>query len=184
MNSLKSLAINCGPLSEMMRWFGVRVFLLGGLENDLDVGFPHRLAQVPVHDRAAVAVQHAAEVVEGARDVDVGNVDMPMLMRLGRLFEARPFQRLFAVPLAQQARPAQHPPDARRADGHDVGVEHHERQPPVALQRMLAIKVYDGLFFPLFEPEIPGNPNRCARWRSRSAGARNRTCWARCRANR
>ena len=58
----------------------------------------------------------------------------------------------------QQARPAQYPPDARRADGHDVVVEHHERQPPVALQRMLAIEVEDGLFFPLFEPEISGNP--------------------------
>ena len=84
---------------------------------------------------------------------------MPMLMRLQRLLEARPFQRRFAPPLAQQARPAQHPPDARRADGHDVGVEHHERQPPVALQRMLAIKVEDGLLFPLLEPEIPGNPS-------------------------
>ena len=39
-----------------------------------------------------------------------------------------------------------------------VGVEHHERQPPVALQRMLAIKVENGLLFPLLEPEIPENP--------------------------
>ena len=39
---------------------GLRIFLLGGLENDLDIDFPHRLAQVPLHDRTAVAVQHAA----------------------------------------------------------------------------------------------------------------------------
>ncbi len=37
---------------------------------------------------------------------------------------------------------------------HDVGVEHHECQPPLAFQRRLAIKVEEDLFPPLFEPEI------------------------------
>ena len=92
MNSLKSLAINRGPVVGDDARFGIRIFLLGGLEDNLDIGLPHRLAQVPMHNRTAVAVQHAAEVVERARDVDVGNVDMPMLMRFPRLLEARPFQ--------------------------------------------------------------------------------------------
>ncbi len=87
---------------------------------------------------------------------------MPMLMRLQRLLEARPFQRRFAPPLAQQARPAQHPPDARRADGHDVGVEHHERQPPVALQRMLAIKVEDGRFSHSWSQKSRGTQALCS----------------------
>ena len=66
MNSLQSLARNCGPLSEIMRGLAWGVFFLGGLENDLDVGLSHRLAQVPVHDPTAVAVEYAAQVIERA----------------------------------------------------------------------------------------------------------------------
>jgi len=35
---------------------GVRIFLSGSLENDLDLGLGHRLAQIPVDNRPAVAV--------------------------------------------------------------------------------------------------------------------------------
>ena len=54
-NSWKSLARNCGPLSEMMRGRNVRVSLIGTLQNDLDVRLLHRLAQVPVHHQTAAA---------------------------------------------------------------------------------------------------------------------------------
>ena len=158
MNSLKSLAMNCGPLSEMIRGLASGYFSLARLQNDLDVGLGHRLAQIPVHDGAAVAVQHAAQVVERPADVDVGNVDMPMLVRLRRLLEARPFLRRLAVPLAQQSRLAQHPPHAGRTHRHDVGVQHHERQPPVAFQRILQMEIDDRLLLPILQPEVPGNP--------------------------
>ena len=75
------------------------MLLLGRFENDFDVGLPHPLAQIPVHNRTAEAVQHATQVVERPRDVDVAHVDVPMLMRLGRLLEAGPFLRRFRVPL-------------------------------------------------------------------------------------
>ena len=52
MNSLKSLAMNCGPLSEMIRGRASGYFSLRPLENDLDVGLRHALAQIPVHDRS------------------------------------------------------------------------------------------------------------------------------------
>src|SRR5664279_2665490 len=61
---------------------GVRVPLFGCLQNDLDLSLRHGLAQSPVDDRPAVAVQHTAQVVERAADVDVGNIDMPVLVRL------------------------------------------------------------------------------------------------------
>ena len=40
----------------------------------------------------------------------------------------------------QQSRVAEHAIDAGRADRHDIGVEHHEGQPAIAFQRMLAWK--------------------------------------------
>jgi hypothetical protein len=48
--------------------------LLRALEDGLDVDFAHLLADLPMNDEAAVAVQHGAEVVEDAADVEVGNV--------------------------------------------------------------------------------------------------------------
>jgi hypothetical protein len=42
-------------------------------------------------DETAEAVQNAARVVEGAAHVDVGNIDMPMLMRLRWLLESSTF---------------------------------------------------------------------------------------------
>ena len=64
MNSLKSLAMNCGPLSEMIRGLAAGYFSLAPFQNDLDVGLGHRLAQVPVDDKTAVAIQNAAQVIE------------------------------------------------------------------------------------------------------------------------
>ena len=52
----------------------------------------------------------------------------------------------------------QPPPNARRTDGHNVSVEHHERQPPIALQRVLQMKPDDCFFLPRLQPEITGNP--------------------------
>ena len=69
----------------------LRVLLLRGFENDFDVGFRHRLAQIPVHDKAAETIQHAAQIVERAGNVDIGDIDMPVLVRLRWLREADPF---------------------------------------------------------------------------------------------
>ena len=90
MNSLKSRAMNCGPLSEMMRGFASGYFSLARCKNYFDIRFPHRLAQIPMHEETAEPVQNAAQVIERAAEVDVGNVDMPVLVRLQRLLEARP----------------------------------------------------------------------------------------------
>jgi hypothetical protein len=48
-------------------WQRLRAFLLCPLQDDLDVRLRHRLPQVPVDKVPAVAVQDAAQVVEGAR---------------------------------------------------------------------------------------------------------------------
>ena len=64
-----------------------RVLLLGSLQNHFDVGFSHGLPEIPMHEETAEPIQNAAQVIEGAAQVDVGNVDMPVLVRLQRLLE-------------------------------------------------------------------------------------------------
>ena len=46
-------------------------FLPGPLQNDFHIFFSHCLAQFPVNDVAATAVQYAAQVVKSAADIDL-----------------------------------------------------------------------------------------------------------------
>ena len=69
----------------------LRVLFLGAFQNYFDIRFPHRLAQIPMHEETAEPVQNAAQVIERATQVDVGNVNMPVLMRLQGLLETAPF---------------------------------------------------------------------------------------------
>ena len=61
---MNSLAMNWGPLSEMTRGFNPRKPLFGPFQNDLDIRFRHLLAQIPMNQETAVAVQDAAQVRE------------------------------------------------------------------------------------------------------------------------
>jgi hypothetical protein len=62
--------------------FNAGLPLFGSFQNDLNVGLRHLLAQIPMNQETAVAVQDAAQVVERRTNVQVGNIDMPMLVRL------------------------------------------------------------------------------------------------------
>ena len=57
MNSLKSLAMNCGPLSLMIRGRCVGELFPSPLHDGFHVALGHALANLPVDDRAAVAVE-------------------------------------------------------------------------------------------------------------------------------
>src|SRR5215467_538188 len=98
MNSLKSRAMNCGPLSEMIRGFASGYFSYSSLQDHFDIGFSHRLTQIPIHEETTESIQNAAQVIEGAAQVDVGNVDMPVLMGLQRLLETGSLARWLALP--------------------------------------------------------------------------------------
>ena len=63
-----------------------------------------------------------------------------------------------------------------RTHRHDVCAERHERQPALALQRVLQMKADDGLLLPILQPEVAGEPSRCARSPSRSVPASRRPC--------
>ena len=47
--------------------------------------------------------------------------------------------------------------DAGRADGDDVGIEHHECEPAVAFQRMPGVEIKDCFLLPVFQPPIAGD---------------------------
>jgi hypothetical protein len=111
-----------------------------------------------MQDRTTVTIQHAAQVIEGPAEVEVGNIDMPMLMRLQRLLETGSFARRFAFPPRQQPGLLQHSPNTRRTDRHHPSIQHHERQPPITFQRILQMEIDDRFFLPLLQPEIAGNP--------------------------
>ena len=77
--------------------------------------------------------------VKRAADVQVGDIDVPMTVRPRRAGGSPcPFcDGLPLTPLEQPGR-LQHPIDARRADGHHIGVEHHVGQAAIAFQGMIA----------------------------------------------
>lgn len=137
---------------------GFGMFLLSPLQYDFDFDFGHGRTNLPVYDGTAEAVQNATQVVESAADIYVGNVDMPMFMRLLRLVEARTLLRCFPIPGAQETCTSKYTPDARGADGHDIGIQHHESQTPTSFPGVPVIEIDDGLLLPRQEPKIPGNP--------------------------
>ena len=137
--------------------FGVGIFFQAALEDDFDVGLSHCLAQFPVDDCARTAVEQRAEVEKGPGDVDVGDIDVPVLMRGKRLHEAGAFKRGLRLPGVQQPRALEHAIGARGAHRHDVAIQHHEGKPAIALQREPMVEVDDGILFPLLEPVITGN---------------------------
>ncbi len=72
-------------------WPGVGVGFAGALDDGFHVGFLHFLADFPVDDEAAAAVEERAEEVKGAGDVEVADIDVPVFVGLQRLDEAGAF---------------------------------------------------------------------------------------------
>jgi hypothetical protein len=48
-------------------------------------------SQGPVHNHTAVAIEYAAQIVEGAAEVEIRDVNVPVLMDRGGLFKALAF---------------------------------------------------------------------------------------------
>jgi hypothetical protein len=50
------------------------------LQDDFSIGLLHGWANVPGEDGSGAAIEDRAEVIESAGDVDVGEVDVPVVM--------------------------------------------------------------------------------------------------------
>ena len=63
---------------------GMRAGILfaGALQDDLDVNLFHRFANFPMHDRPTAAVQNAAHVIKRTGEIEITDVEMPVIVRL------------------------------------------------------------------------------------------------------
>jgi len=73
-----------------------------------------------------------------------------MLVRFQWLYEALALTGGSTKAILEQAGGFEHPVDSRGTDRHQVAVQHHERQAPVALQRILVEKGDNCLPLPIF----------------------------------
>src|SRR5579871_3003330 len=111
-----------------------------------------------MNGEAGVAIEEAAEVVEGAGNVDVRDIHVPVFVRAQRRNEALTLGgRLGGMPI-EQASLLEDTVNAGGTTGSDVLVEHHEGQSAVALQREEGMEVADGLFFLVIQPVVAWNP--------------------------
>ena len=111
----------------------------------------------PMHDVPAVAVEDAAQMIEGAADVQVAEIDVPVTVRTAGPMEALPFPFVGRRRPPQPIGRLQQPIDRGRAGRRHVVVEHHERQPSIALQGVFTLVVEDGSLLRLREPVVAGN---------------------------
>jgi hypothetical protein len=128
--------------------------LAGSLQDELDLGLRHRLADVPMDDAPTETVEHRAEVVERAGDVEVRDVDVPVLVCTGRLDEAGTLQRRFRIPTVEATSAPRDAIRRRRRNERHVLVDHHERQAPVAFERELVVERDDGRLLLLGHPVV------------------------------
>ena len=70
-------------------WCCIGESFSGFLEDEFDLALGHGFLNIPVNNGSAVAVEDAAEVVKGSRDIDIGYVGMPMLVGAKGLYESR-----------------------------------------------------------------------------------------------
>ena len=110
------------------------------------VGAGHCGGDFPGEDGAAVAVEHGAEEVEGAADVDVGEVGVPVLVGGEWLDEAGSFFGLGSS-TTEEAFCREDPVDGGRAEGGDVFVDHFVGEGAVSFVELGAGVADDGLFF-------------------------------------
>ena len=74
------------------------IFFHRSLDDNFDLGFCHRVAQLPMQHGSGAAVQDRTQVEEGTGNVEVRDVDMPVFMRLQGLKETTPFARGLGIP--------------------------------------------------------------------------------------
>ncbi len=138
---------------------GLGIPFASSLQNDFDVFLFHFFADIPMHNHAAIPIDHIGDEVECAADIEVGDVEMPMLMGRQRLLKTRSLERFLDVSGSQGARLVEDAINAGRTARHDVGVDHAISEPPVSVERMLAVELENRLFLRVGEPMAA---RRCA----------------------
>src|SRR5438094_9978612 len=76
-------------------WAFVGVFLAGSLDDGFDHVFSHVCVDFAVVEEAAVAVENAAQEVEGAGDGQVADIDVPVQLRRHGMYETIAMSRVY-----------------------------------------------------------------------------------------
>src|ERR1051325_3673010 len=98
---------------------------------------------LPMNNGTTGAIEDRAQVVERAAEIEVRDVSVPVLVWTQRLNEPSALLGRLLVPPVQQAGTGKHPVHARRTGSDDVLVDHHERQPTIALERKPLVEADD-----------------------------------------
>ena len=109
-------------------------------------------------DVATVAVEDGAEEVEGAGDVEIADIDVPVFVRLQGLHEAGSFFGRGGRRAVQQSDGFESAVNGGRAASDHIGIEHHESKQAIAFERMRACIVADVEFFIVDEPVVAWDP--------------------------
>ena len=139
-------------------WCCIGESFSGFLEDEFDLALGHGFLNIPVNNGSAVAIEDAAEVIKGSRDIDIRHIGMPMLVGCQRLGEAGTLFGRFAVESVDSAGVFEHTINTRRAGGGDIGVEHHKGQSAIPFERVLPFEVENGLFFGWGKPMVAWYP--------------------------
>lgn len=125
------------------------------MDDGFDLGLVHGLANLALNDRPAVAVEHRAEEVEVAGDVQLRDVDMPAFVVFERLHEALALFGGSQLVAVEQARPLEVSVESGGAHSDDGLIEHHVGELTVGFEQESAV-VVDDLLSPSLQPAIPG----------------------------
>jgi hypothetical protein len=106
----------------------------------------------------AAAVEDGAEEVKGAGDVEMADIDVPVLVRFQGLDKAGALLGDVGRVAGQESRGLEDAIDAGGAAGDLVGIKHHEGQAATAFERMGPREGDDAMFFVIGEPMIAWDP--------------------------
>lgn len=109
-------------------------------------------------EEAQLPGEDGAEEVEGAGDVEVTDIDVPVLVRRERLDEAGAFLGRHGRGAGQESGVFENAIDAGRTARNHVGIEHHEGEVAIAVEGMGAGEGADALLLIVGEPVIARNP--------------------------
>ena len=138
---------------------GVRVGFASALDDGFHVAFLHFVADFPVDSEAAAPVEKRAEKVKGAADLEVTDIDVPVLVACKRLDESGAFLGRLGRWPGQKAGNLEDAVDTGRTAGDLVGIEHHKGQASISLKGMCSREAANAFFLVLGEPMVTGHPS-------------------------
>jgi hypothetical protein len=117
--------------------------LFRSLNDRSDIDLLQLRADIPVNDHARVSTQDGGANVEHSANIQVRNIDMPMLVRLIGLVKTAPLLAGLLAKSGQEARQRKNPMHRAGTARDDVRVKHHVGQTAASIEWMLMMESDD-----------------------------------------